>query len=297
MSFFNRQGIPEVMVRHYTDHDTDKDSEDQEEDSSVKCLVEEDVDFEEDIAVLRAFSLVGVTEREEEFEMHGLVQRATRKWLKSNDAERKWHRIFIQAMAWEFPTGEFENWAKCQMLFPHVFPEIEHGSSEHRNNNDLAVLFDNAGWYALRQGLFAQAESMVSKALNTRKEVLDADDPNIFYSASFFGTIFGDMGRYSEAESMLRQTLATREKVLGVEHPATLSTTNNLALVLDNQDKYSEAESMHRQTLAMRNKVLSVEHPDTLTSMNNLAGMLDRQAKYSNERVLPRSTSYESALL
>ena len=72
------------------------------------------------MAVLRAFSLIGATECEDEFEMRGLVQLATRIWLRSTDAERKGQQVFVQAMAQEFPDGEYVNWPKCKALFPHV---------------------------------------------------------------------------------------------------------------------------------------------------------------------------------
>ncbi|KAF2801895.1 HET-domain-containing protein [Mytilinidion resinicola] len=131
MSFFNRQGIPEFMVRHYIDKDNQG-----RNDLLDNCLEEEDVDFEEDVAVLRAFSLVGMTQREDEFEMHGLVQLATRIWLASTNTERKWHQAFIQTMAHEFPDGEYANWPKCQTLFPHVLPMLE---QEGINNGKTQV--------------------------------------------------------------------------------------------------------------------------------------------------------------
>ncbi|OCK72920.1 HET-domain-containing protein, partial [Lepidopterella palustris CBS 459.81] len=207
MSFFNRQGIPEFMIRHYTD----KDSEGQN-DSSGRRFAEEDVDFEEDVAVLRAFSLVRTTQRGYEFEMHGLVQLATRVWLRSTDTERKWYRVFIQAMAQEFPDGEYANWPKCQTLFPHVLSVAEQEDSNKGKTYEWALLLNNAGWYAWRQGLLAQAEDMVSKALEIRKEVLDADNLSTLLSSSLLGTTLVDSGKYEAAESMHRQTLAMYEK-------------------------------------------------------------------------------------
>ena len=293
MSFFNRQGIPEFMIRHYTDKDREG-----QDDSLGTRLEEEDVDFEEDVAVLRAFSLVGTTQREDEFEMHGLVQLATRIWLRSTDTERKWHRAFIQAMAQEFPNGEYANWPKCQTLFSHVLPVVEQESLNNGKTNEWALLLNNAGWYAWRQGLFAQAEGMVSKALEIRKEVLDADDSRTLLSSGLLGSILAASGKYGEAESMHRQTLATSEKVLGKEHPSTLTTMNNLALVLSSQGKYEEAESMHRQTLATREKVLGKEHPDTLTSVYCLAHILANQHRYNESAALyKRACAGYSAVL
>ena len=46
--------------------------------------------------------------------MHGLVQIATRKWLETNGQLEKWKQQYIKNLYVEFPTGEFQNWKKCQ---------------------------------------------------------------------------------------------------------------------------------------------------------------------------------------
>jgi tetratricopeptide (TPR) repeat protein len=293
MSFFNRQGIPEFVIRHYID--TVQRTQD---DSPGIHLKQKEFDFEEDIAVLRAFSLVSMTQREDEFEMHGLVQFATRTWLGTIHTEERWRQRFIQAIAEEFPSGEYVNWSKCRTLFPHVLPVVEQEQWEGIPSTDVALLLNNAGWYAWRQGLFIQAEDMVAKALKLRQEASGSNDSSTLLSASILNSIFADMGKYEAAEAMHRQTLATKEKVLGKEHPDTLASMNNLAGVLNRQGKYEAAEAMHRQTLAGYEKVLGKEHPDTLMSMNNLALVLDNQGKYEAAEAMHRQTlaGYEKVL-
>ena len=61
MSFFDRQGIPEELITSRY-----------EKDDSI-------TDFEEDIKVLRNYSLVALGIENDVFEMHRLVQFATRK--------------------------------------------------------------------------------------------------------------------------------------------------------------------------------------------------------------------------
>jgi tetratricopeptide (TPR) repeat protein len=286
MSFFNQQGIPEFMIRHYTDRDSEG-----HDDSSDIPLEEED--FEEDLAVLLAFSLVGTAKREDEFEMHGLVQLATRIWLKSTNTDRKWLWIVIQAMAQELPNGEYANWPRCQALFPHVLPIVEQEGLTVGNIEQIdkwALLLNNAGWYAWRQGLLAKAEDMVFKALEIRREVLDAEDYKILLSSNILGSIWTDLGQYKEAELISRQTLATAEKVLGFEHPATLTARTNLTLVIGHQGNHEKAESMHRQALASMEKVLGVEDPYTLSARNNLAALLERQERYEEAELIYRQT-------
>ena len=284
MSFFNRQGIPEFMMRYYTDGDR----EGQDDSSSTRS--EEGTDFEEDVAVLRAFSLVDTTKREDEFEMHGLVQLATRLWLRSTNTERKWCQAFIQAMSQEFPIGEYENWPKCQTLFSHALPLVEEQSLVDEKTEEWALLLNNVGWYASQRGLFAQAKRVVSKALEIRKEVLGGDAPGTLHSLGLLASILSDSGKYAEAESINRETLAARKKVLGKEHRGTLTAMNNLAFVLDRQAKYEEAESILRETLAAHKKVLGEGHPGTLVTMSNLGEVQRNRGKYEEAESIHRET-------
>jgi tetratricopeptide (TPR) repeat protein len=285
MSFFNQQCMPEFMLRHYVDRDTER-----QDDLPQRQPEQEDVDFEEDMALLSDFSLVRTTEREDEFEMHGLVQVAMRTWLKSTNAYEHWHQASVQAMTQEFPDGEYANWPKCRTLFPHVLAMVEQESPTMEKSDRWALLLNNAGWYAWQQGLLAQGECMISKALSIRRELLGTDNHNILSSSNLLACILADLGKYVEAESMQRQTLAKRKKVLGLEHTDTLKSMNNLAIVLGSQGKHKEAESMQRQTLAKRKKVLGLEHPDTLKSMNNLAILLESQGKRREAESMHRQT-------
>jgi hypothetical protein len=47
------------------------------------------------------------------FEMHSLVQLATRTWLESEEQLDKWREEFISNLCAELPTGEYKNWEKC----------------------------------------------------------------------------------------------------------------------------------------------------------------------------------------
>ena len=80
----------------------------------------EDDGFEADVLALRNYSFISFNTNSKTFEMHGLVQLATRKWLKVNGLQEKWKEQFIQNLDEELPTGEYENWERCQVLFPHT---------------------------------------------------------------------------------------------------------------------------------------------------------------------------------
>jgi hypothetical protein len=111
MSFFDRQGIPEALVRNrvasehnhgslkendkHTDEkgtrerererekeEKEKNEEDEEDkDSVLGCS--EDNEFEDDVQTLRNYSFLFV-DIDRTFEMHALVQLAMRKWLEAH---------------------------------------------------------------------------------------------------------------------------------------------------------------------------------------------------------------------
>lgn len=76
--------------------------------------------FKEDVSVLRNYSFISVNADGITFEMHGMVQLATRKWLKAHKQQERWKQQFIRNLDAELPTGEYENWVRCQALFPHA---------------------------------------------------------------------------------------------------------------------------------------------------------------------------------
>ncbi|RYN36695.1 hypothetical protein AA0112_g4795 [Alternaria arborescens] len=275
MSFFDRQGIQEGLLRRQ---------------SSTADEGVEGERFEEDVLALRDYSFITVTRDASTFEMHSLVQLATRTWLESEGQLDRWREQFISNLCAELPTGDHENWEKCQALFPHAQAALAQRPKNRESLKEWALLLYKAAWYAWEQGRAGEAEEMAMMSMEVRSEVLGEDNAETLSSMGMVGLARQLGGKYKEAEAMNRQTLARKEKVLGHEHPDTLASMNNLAGVLNRQGKYEEAEAMNRQTLARCEKVLGHKHPDTLASMSNLASVLNRQGKYEEAEAMNRQT-------
>ena len=80
----------------------------------------DDSGSDDNLDTLRAYSLVIATAESNMCEMHQLVHFCMRVWLSSFSDVEGWRRKFLMLMSRELPTGEFENWAKCRKLLPHV---------------------------------------------------------------------------------------------------------------------------------------------------------------------------------
>ncbi|OCL05553.1 TPR-like protein [Glonium stellatum] len=290
MSFFDRQSIQDYLLQSTseTKEGHERDCGDEGDDVSTSSNDDANSGFEDDITILRNYSLISVNKEGDAFDMHRLVQLSTRKWLEAHGQLEKWKRQYITRISQAFPTAEFSNWRDCQKLFAHAEAAVGQRPSGESSLKEWALVLHNAGWYAMTQGRFTAAARMIRKALVTREMVLGKGHPDTLTSLSNLASLLRYQGKYAEAETTNHRALDEREKVLGKEHPDTLISADNLASTLRYQGKYKEAEVISRRVLCSREKVLGEEHPDTLVSVNNLALVLRHQGKYGEAEVMNR---------
>ncbi|KAF2865795.1 hypothetical protein BDV95DRAFT_506340, partial [Massariosphaeria phaeospora] len=223
MSFFDRQGIQEALLRR-------------------PSSTANDDSFEDSVITLRDYSFITVTRDASTFEMHSLVQLATRTWLKSQGQVDKWRERFIASLCAELPYGQHENWAKCQALFPHARAALAQRPKDEKSLKEWALLLYKAAWYAWQQGRAGEAGHMSTVSMEVREEVCGEESAETLSSMGMLGLARELGGKYGEAETMHRQTLARYEKkVLGHEHPDTLTSVYCLAHLLAPRHRYKES--------------------------------------------------------
>jgi tetratricopeptide (TPR) repeat protein len=286
MSFFDRQGIPEALLRNRTEQGNGQQDQsrrsgsDADDDEDNESQSSESDEFENDILALRNYSLISVSADTTTFEMHRLVQLSMRNWLEANEQLNKWTKESIRVLTAVFPSGDYETWADCQVLLPHAREVISHVTGDAEDVLNQAKIAFSTGWYLYLRGEYKSAEKVVRMSVKAREKVLGPEHPDTLTSVSHLGSVLECQGKYEEAEAMHQRALKAREKVLGPEHPDTLTSVSNLGSVLESQGKYEEAEAMHQRALKAREKVLGPGHPDTLTSVSHLGSVLKSQGKY-----------------
>jgi tetratricopeptide (TPR) repeat protein len=280
MSFFDRQGIPEALVRNQSEHKSGRGSGSRKaeggdggesDDEETASDWSGDEEFENDVLILRNYSFISVNVDVTTFEMHGLVQLAMRKWLEAYGQLERWKQQYIKNLCSEYPTGEYENWVKCQALFPHARTALAQQPEGDRSLSEWALILYRAAGYALLRGNYFDAEKMSRKAMKTRNKILSQEHKDTLNSMLMVALVYRLEGRWKEAEELEVQVIETRKRVLGQEHPDTLTSIGNLASTYSNQGRWKEAEELEVQMMETRKRVLGQEHPDTLTSMANLA--------------------------
>ncbi|RDW87360.1 hypothetical protein BP5796_03054 [Coleophoma crateriformis] len=267
MSFFNPHGIPESVLHSYVE-DIGEDGEDE---------------YDDDLEVLRGYSLVTVmTEKADVFEMQALVQFCMQSWLSARQSKERWKQKFLDIMSKEFPTGEYETWANCQKLAPHIESITKEAPQDMADARKWARLLKNAGWYQYKIGDYKLAEKMLTDAMNVmeRKGNLGKEVLETLVVMDHLGVVLEKQCRYDEAGKWNRRALEGREKELGEDDELTLLSLSNFAMTLEGDAKYDDAEKMNRRALEKREKICGKEGASTIESMNNLASTLRYQAKY-----------------
>ncbi|KAH8710259.1 hypothetical protein GQ44DRAFT_763094 [Phaeosphaeriaceae sp. PMI808] len=228
MSFFDRRGIPEALLHNQNKTEnrhggveainpssSDSDSDDSNSEASV------------------GDGFIGITTNTSTFDMHGLVQLATRKWLEEQGQLETWKQQYINNLCAAFPTGEHKNWAQCQALFPHAKSALLQPPKSRESLKHMVCVAKRS-----------DAEKLSVKSMKVRKKLLGKEHTATLSSIAVAGLAAKLAGRWKEAEELEVQVMETRKRVLGEEHPSTLNAINNLAFTLKSQNRNKEAISL-----------------------------------------------------
>lgn len=164
--------------------------------------------------------------------MHTLVQLATRTWLEASGQLEKWKQQYFKSLSAAFPTGKYENWTKCQALFPNAKSAITQRPRAEETLWEWALLLFNTAWYAWRKGNIIEAATLSEKAMKVIKKILGRKHKETLRSMKTIGLTYSLEGQWDNAEEIYRQALTLREWVLGKEHSDTLGSVYCLAYLL-----------------------------------------------------------------
>jgi tetratricopeptide (TPR) repeat protein len=226
--------------------------------------------FEKDVVMLRSYYFISQPADTTFFDMHRLVQLATKKWLKGSSQLEYWGSQFICNLDKGFPTSDFENWEICHLLFPHAVVAIDVEVTSRRAVLWQASLLLHSGQYASETGAYADAERMEGRSLESRKRVLGEGHPDTLTSMNNLAGTYMRQGRWDAAEKLQVEVMEKSKEALREGHPDTLGSMNNLAATYLRQGQWEEAEKLQVEVMEESKEVLGEVHPDTLRSINNL---------------------------
>ncbi|MCJ1271350.1 hypothetical protein MMC22_011250 [Lobaria immixta] len=265
MAVLDRQGIPKSLLKN------DNDS---------------NIDVATALGTLQAFSLISPEDNGTGYQMHRLVQLATRKWLEIEGTRDKWQEQALLTVAKIFPSGEFESWAACETFLPQAETVIQYRKIKKIYLEQYSHLLQNIARFDVLQGRYEIACTRSIVAFKIGKEIFGLEHPTTLKSMNQLALTYRSQGRWNEAEKLGAQAMETTFKVLKAEHPETLTVMANLASTYRRQGRWDEAEKLEVQVMETSLRVLKAEHPATLTSMANLASTYRDQGRWDEAEKL-----------
>jgi serine/threonine protein kinase len=139
----------------------------------------------------------------------------------------------------------------------------------------MGDVFDNLG-------LYSNAESLVGRALEIRRNMLGPANAETLTSMHLLAYVYYDESRQKDAEKLCRETLQARRHLLGSSNRDTLESANLLANILTQEGRYQDAEKLHREVAETARQAFGQQDKLTKSATENLAIDLAQQAKYSD---------------
>ncbi|XWW96109.1 hypothetical protein V2A60_004079 [Cordyceps javanica] len=271
MSFFDNQSIPEAALQPEEEYDSDCDSDlesnwDTEElanHSSMKRLLEakkrrEAVDdgseddsasetgggFEDDVALLRDYCLIHVNNIYTQFEMHRLVQLATKKWLKISKQHEEFRQLFIYRLALALPASIAENALQLRDLYTHM--QVAIGYRPNKTNLRFwQRICSGASWYQGNiLGQYRGAKQRLETATKSWQARKGAKHLDVLLSNIQVAGFMQEMDEQREAETLCTDALETLKATLPTNSHWVLFAMVELSGIYILQKRYEEAEEL-----------------------------------------------------
>ncbi|CAD6573262.1 MAG: hypothetical protein ASARMPREDX12_005928 [Alectoria sarmentosa] len=265
MAVLDRQGIPECLLQNETDSN---------------------VDVITGLGTLRAFSLITIEDNSEGYQLHRLVQLATRNWLELQGTKEKWQEQALLVLADQFPNGEFENWKTCESFLPHAQTVIQYKDIVERCSEQYSYLVRNIAWFDMTQGRYEDACKGSTAAFELQEKLFGLEHPETLTSINNLAMTYMNQQRWDEAEKLNVQVMNISIRVHKEDHPFTLISMNNLASTYLEQGRWDEAENLGVRVMETRIRILKEDHPDALISMGNLAMTYRKQGRWDEAEKL-----------
>ncbi|KAF2022398.1 TPR-like protein [Aaosphaeria arxii CBS 175.79] len=314
MSFFDRQGIPKALLSYRSitpticgsvDGNVITQAHDKQDTFSRHCASEDsgsensdDDAFTDDVQTLRDYSFVSETNDPGSLEMHRLVQLATQEWLEGRNEAESWKDRFISNLFDAFPPGEYENWEKCQRLYPHAVAASHKKPQSLESCKKWARLLYHAAWYASSKGNFVEVEPLITKSMGVTSKFRSPDSFETLQSMALLGGTKHAMGQWDAAERLKLLVVNTCKKRLGEDDSFTQMAMNGLSLTYRMQGRLKAAEELLEQVVEISKRKVGEDHRDTLTFMGNLAGTYMDQGRWDvAEKLLVRVVDVQKRML
>ncbi|CZR52799.1 uncharacterized protein PAC_02676 [Phialocephala subalpina] len=248
-----------------------------------RLLVGEDgggMDFTTALGTLKSYRFITADKEDTSFEMHALVQLATRLWIEDENETEKYSALALKSVSGNFPAGDFEDRLLCEKLLLHAKAVLEYKQTKREDQLNNAELLHNTAWYAAEQGNFRDAEKWLEEAVNIRQEHLGVGESATLYSMNNLAMAYSDMGKPKDAVKLQERVVELiNTKEGGENNPDSLEAMSQLANMYLALGMWSQAESLGKRVVE-NSEAAEEEEEDVLRRKISLAEIYKDTGKH-----------------
>jgi eukaryotic-like serine/threonine-protein kinase len=137
-------------------------------------------------------------------------------------------------------------------------------------------------------GLYAKAQALLEKALETDRGEFGPDNEQTIRTMSALAGVLVLQGHYPEAERLSRESAARARGARGLRNADTLRAMYNLEVILYAEGKYTEADPLAREVLETSRSLRGPQTPDTINYISGLAAAENALGRYPEAEKLFR---------
>ena len=255
-------------------------------DECLRNMLQETMEFEAALRVLRRFSLIKRIQNGGGVWIHRLVQESIQHDMKEEIWLAWWDSV-IELCLNAFPNETNEATRQlCRKYEEQVLVPLL--KCPRTKSPTFTTACMRVGNFLQDDGKYKQAESLFDKSHKIYQETHGERHPSTLTAMGNLASTYWNQGRWDEAVVLDEKVLEVRKEVLGERHPSTLTAMTNLASTYRNQGRWDEAVVLEEKVLEVRKEVLGERHPDTLTAMANLASTYWNQGRWDEAVVLDK---------
>ncbi|KAF0318883.1 hypothetical protein GQ607_013842 [Colletotrichum asianum] len=209
------------------------------------------VEVETAIGILKAFCIISISkEREKHFDLHRLVQLATKRWIQEEELHEKFAAGALQTLAQAFPDGTFESMSVCKSLLPHAHAVLENKCRQiYEDALAAATIRRDLSSFYVNTGQLEVAAKISQRNLASSKLILGETNPVLLKVMRQLIEIYKYLGDYENSKELFEKLLPLQHEVFPNDHSEVLHGTLISAKEHRSQGSFTEAERLLRGAL------------------------------------------------
>lgn len=219
------------------------------------------------IGILCSYAFLTRSDDENLYDMHGLVQMATRRWVEKDDRVQQVIQNVIQRMDECFPSYENYSLENCRAYLPHALKIIRR--DESRGISERYSLLIKVGDFVYSEGRKKEALSFFEDASIWHES--QHDEENRQFSEHALANAYRSSNQIERAVQILERVVTARKSTANKEDRSLLAYQYALAMAYKSGHQIKPAVKILEDVVKIQKDALDKKDRDLLSSQHALA--------------------------